>query len=103
MMRPLATPNVRIRAAVQDDAPRLQRLAELDSASVPAGRLLVGEVDGELWAARQIQGKLAIADPFRPTADLLEMLALRAAQLVDGPRSRGRHARARRLTALRPQ
>ncbi|HEY7967722.1 MAG TPA: hypothetical protein VID68_11885 [Solirubrobacteraceae bacterium] len=85
-MRPLSIPNVRIRVAGEDDALRLQRLAELDSAAVPVGRLLVAEVGGELWAARQIDGSHTIADPFHPTADLLALLTLRCRQLHGGSR-----------------
>lgn len=91
--------------ASEDDAPSLNRLAQLDSASVPAGQLVVAEVGGELWAARQIDGPLAIADPFRPTADLLALLALRGGQLArDTPRRR-RHrsvVRARLIEARLP-
>jgi hypothetical protein len=74
-----------------DDA--LSRLAELDSARVPAGRLLVGELDGELVAAVPIAGGPVIADPFRPTAALVSLLGLRAAQLrglEDRRKARGR-------------
>ena len=85
-MRPLDIPNVRIRIAREDDMQGLERLAALDSAAVPAGRLVVAEVGAELWAARQVDGARAIADPFRPTADLLALLALRCHQLRDRPR-----------------
>lgn len=88
-MRPLSNPNVRIRIASEDDAPWLKRLAELDSTSVPPGRLVVAEVGGELLAARQVDGPLGIADPFHPTADLLALLALRGGQLAgSSPRRR---------------
>ncbi|HLW96392.1 MAG TPA: hypothetical protein VKS25_13515 [Solirubrobacteraceae bacterium] len=99
-MRPLFNPNVRIRPASEDDTSRLNRLAELDSTSVPPGRLIVAEVDGELLAARQVDGPLAIADPFHPTADLLALLALRGGQLAGrSPRQR-RHASRSRRTRL---
>jgi len=90
-MRPLSNPNVRIRVATDDDAPGLKRLAELDSTGVPAGRLVVAEVGGELLAARQVDGPLAIADPFHPTADLLALLALRGDQLAGTTPRRARH------------
>ena len=76
-MTPLTTaPSVLIRAARGSDGPALEHLAALDSASVPAGRLLVAEADGELVAALGDGG--SIADPFRHSADVLELLELRA-------------------------
>jgi len=72
-----------IRLAATNDAPALARLAALDSRRVPPGRLLVAQVDGELWAATSSTGAV-IADPFRPTADLVALLTLRAAQLELG-------------------
>jgi hypothetical protein len=70
-----------IREARPADADALSRLAELDSARVPAGRVLVGELDDELVAAVPIAGGPAIADPYRPTSALVSLLGLRAAQL----------------------
>jgi hypothetical protein len=74
-------PSVLIRAARGSDGPAIARLAALDSASVPAGELLVGEADGELVAARSLTTGAAIADPFRRSTDVLELLALRARAL----------------------
>jgi hypothetical protein len=70
-----------IRAARDSDAQALQRLAELDCQRVPAGPLLMALVAGEPWAAIQVSGDATIADPFRPTADVVEVLRTRAAQL----------------------
>ncbi|MQA74764.1 MAG: hypothetical protein GEU88_10570 [Solirubrobacterales bacterium] len=78
-----------IREAAVEDRDAVLRLAQRDSATVPAGRLLVGEVDGELRAAVALAGGEAIADPFRPTAELVALLRARAAQIrggVRGPR-----------------
>jgi drug/metabolite transporter (DMT)-like permease len=75
------SPSMVIRHAEERDAAGLARLAARDSAPVPSGALLVAEVDGELWAALPLAGGVAVADPFHPTTDLLEMLVLRAAQL----------------------
>ena len=72
---------VTIRPAFPDDAAALERLAQLDSAVVPAGALLIAEVDGEVAAALAIGDDSAIADPFRPTAALVALLAQRARQL----------------------
>jgi hypothetical protein len=86
-----------IREARPADADALSRLAELDSARVPAGRVLVGEVDGELVAAVPIAGGPAIADPFRPTSALVSLLGLRAAQLRGLQNRRGSRGWIRRL------
>ena len=72
-------PTVVIRAARGSDGPALRRLAELDSRDeVPAGELLVAETDDELVAAVSLDTGERIADPFRRTADVLELLELRA-------------------------
>jgi hypothetical protein len=71
-----------IRMAVSADAAALGRLAELDSAPRPgSGPMLVAEVGGELRAALPLDGGRAIADPFRPTAELVAVLVGRARQL----------------------
>jgi hypothetical protein len=72
---------VTLRYAVVADGPRLQELAELDSAPVPQGPALVAEVDGRLRAALAIRGGAVIADPFHRSTELIELLRTRAAQL----------------------
>jgi hypothetical protein len=72
---------VTLRYASPDDAVALARLAALDSAVSPASPVLLGEVDGELRAALSLRDGAAIADPFRPTAALIELLVARAKQL----------------------
>ena len=69
--------SITIRTAHHADSPAITRLAALDSRRVPAGDLLVAEVAGELVAAHSAAG--TIADPFRPTAHVVELLRLRAA------------------------
>jgi hypothetical protein len=63
-----------IRPADLADLAGLDRLAALDSASPPTGEVLVAEVGGELWAAIAVETGAAIADPFRPSGDLVELL-----------------------------
>ena len=65
---------VELRPACPADAPAVRRLAERDSARVPRGRLLVAESGGELLAALSLDTGAAIADPFQPTAHVLEAL-----------------------------
>ena len=75
------TSEITVRLADHTDSRALLELAALDSAQVPAGALVVAESDGEIVAAVPVDGGRAIADPFRGTALLVEMLDLRAAQL----------------------
>jgi hypothetical protein len=76
------SPTVVIRAARGSDGPALRRLAELDSHdSVPAGELLIAEADDEVVAALSLQTGERIADPFRRTADVVDLLQFRARKL----------------------
>jgi hypothetical protein len=78
-MTPLTTaPSVSIRAARGSDGPALARLAALDSALLPEGELLLAEADGELLAALAPASGRHIANPFRPTADVVDLLRLSA-------------------------
>jgi hypothetical protein len=85
-----------IRRATAADASRLIALGALDG-DRRAGELLarhaeehvvlVAEIDGEFGAALALDGGLAVADPFRPTALHAQLLRLRAQQLGgDAPR-----------------
>jgi hypothetical protein len=76
-----SAPTVLIRAARGSDGAALGRLAELDSARVPAGELIVAETDGTLVAAHSPGARATIADPFRPTADVVRLLEVRGAML----------------------
>ena len=84
-----------IRFATGGDSHDLARLAALDSSRVPDGALLLAFVDGELWAAAAIARDVAIADPFRPSGPVVELLRARARQLVAEPRGRRRALRVR--------
>ena len=70
-----------LRYATAADADALRRLAQLDSAHVPAGTVLAAAVDGDVWAAVSIEHGDAVADPFRPTGELVSLLHERARQL----------------------
>ena len=83
-------PTVIIRAARGSDGSALDDLARLDSQRPPAGDVLVAEQDGRLVAA--VAGDRVIADPFRPTADVVELLQVRAAR---GGRDLGARTRVR--------
>ena len=77
-----------LRYAVPGDAAALDRLAQLDSRRAPRGVVLVAEVAGELWAAISVDDQHAIADPFRPTGELVALLVQRARQLRRSERGR---------------
>lgn len=77
-MTATTSPSVLIRAARGSDGPALEALAALDSAAVPAGTVLVAEADGVVVAAYSATTGARIADPFRPTRDVIELLELRA-------------------------
>lgn len=72
---------VTMRRATAADAARLRALAQLDDKRLPTGPFLVADVAGEIVAAVSIPTRIAVADPFRPTADAVAMLRLRAAQV----------------------
>ena len=74
-------PTVVIRAARGSDGDSLRRLAALDSARVPAGDVLVAEAEGAVVAAHSPTTGATIADPFRRTAEVVQLLELRGAML----------------------
>ena len=71
-------PTVVIRAARGSDGPALRRLAELDSREVPTGDVLIAESDDAVVAALSVDTGAGVADPFRHTADVVDLLAYRA-------------------------
>ncbi len=75
------TPTVALRPATETDRLAVRRLAALDSAVVPSGPLLLAVVDGQARAAISLTTDEVIADPFTPTAAVVELLVLRAARL----------------------
>jgi hypothetical protein len=79
-----------IRRAAARDLAAVADLAALDSSSPPTGEVLLAEVGHELWAAIELDSGAAIADPFRPSGDVVELLRFRA------ERARGEAARERR-------
>jgi hypothetical protein len=79
-----------IRPARTDDAHALVRLAALDCAPRPPEPLLIAEIDGAVRAALSLRTGAVIADPFHPTAAVVELLALRAVQLRGPELSRAR-------------
>ena len=70
-----------IRRAGPADAEALRILAATDSSVAPAGDVLLAEVDGRLWAALSLDDGHAVADPFRPSGELVWLLLEHARRL----------------------
>ena len=83
-----------LRRADSSDAAALERLAQLDSKRLPAGPHLVAERDGVLVAALAQSSGVAVADPFVPTADAVDLLVEWARErTARAPRGLARRAR----------
>jgi hypothetical protein len=86
-----------LRAAAPADERALRRLAALDSVRPLRGQALVAEVDGVPVAALDLDDARVVADPFERTADVVELLKVRAGRADEKPRrlfDRLRHAHA---------
>jgi hypothetical protein len=66
---------VTIRRLGDGDLARVVKLAELDSALAPPAPLVGVEIEGKLLAVGSIPTGKIIADPFKPTAELRELLS----------------------------
>ncbi len=88
--------HVTVRRSTSADHAALGRLAELDSGRPPRGPALVAEVDSRMLAALPLGGGRPIADPFKPTAELVDLLELRRSQIAaaqgDAPQRSGLRA-----------
>jgi hypothetical protein len=80
-----ATTPITIRLASAEDETALVRLAALDSRPRPAWPVLLAEENGEARAALSLHDDGHAADPFHPTAELLDLLRLRARRLSERP------------------
>ena len=80
-----------LRVAHTDEDPVVRRLADLDDSRPLQGDVLLAVVDGEAVAAVSLGDGRVVANPFRPTAETVSLLSLRASQLG---RRRARHRRA---------
>ena len=72
--------DITIRHATDADVTAVRHLAALDESDAPQGDALLGFVDGELVAARATHGDVAVADPFRRTRHVLQLLDLQRRQ-----------------------
>jgi len=70
--------SITIRRATAADSEAIDRVAALDSGRPPDGDALVAIVDDEVRAVLPLDGGGPLADPFHPTADLVELLRVSA-------------------------
>jgi hypothetical protein len=78
---PIFWEGLTLRLATSADRPALAHLAELEQASRPPEPVLLGVVMQRPIAALSLSDGSVLADPFAPTAELVELLRLRARQL----------------------
>ena len=90
-----------MRLARAADAEAVARLAQRDGHRMPGGPTVIAEVGGAVLAARSLETGASAADPFRPTAQLAELLELRAAHLESVARPKGPRSGRRILARLR--
>ena len=77
-----------LRTATAVDSAALDRLAALDSARPLTGEVMVASAGGDVRAALSLETGRVVADPFYPSAELVELL--RAAAGDRRPRRRWR-------------
>jgi hypothetical protein len=83
---------VTLRLAEEGDTLALHRLAQLDSRPLPPPPFLVAERDGQIDAALSLVTHEVVADPFRRTAELCQLLSCHAGptriERIDKPAAR---------------
>jgi hypothetical protein len=95
---------IALRTATDRDAGILEKLAALDSAPPLHAPAVVALVDGRPVAAASLSDASVVADPFVPTADVVELLQARiAATASSAAVSRPRRSRRPRLGARIPR
>ena len=76
------TEPITITHSTEADSRNLWRLAALDDRRAPKGLALLAYVGDELRAAVGLVDGQAVADPFHPTSELVEVLRFQARQEV---------------------
>jgi hypothetical protein len=84
---PMTSPLL-LRPSTAADAAALERLAALDSARPLTGEVMLAYAGGDVRAALSLGTGRVIADPFYPSAELVELL-----RAASGTGSRRRHRR----------
>jgi len=67
-----------IREATHADEEALERLVELNRSEPLEGRVLIGEIKGEVAAAASISDGRIVSDPSQPTNFLVPLVGMRA-------------------------
>jgi hypothetical protein len=91
-----STASITLRAAAPSDDAALARLASLDSRPLRDGQYLLAEDGEQLLAAMSQRDGSVVADPFRFTAEAIELLRRRREQILiatQHPRTRTRRPR----------
>lgn len=70
---------ISLRLATASDQAQLERLATLDGRRLPPAPLLTAHCDGELAAAVSLVTREVVADPFRRTLEIQQLLVCHAA------------------------
>jgi hypothetical protein len=96
------TDSISIRPFTDSDVQAVREVAQRDSSTVPAGMLLVAEVGGRVRAALSLDTGEVVADPFAPSAELVDLLRARARQLNGRPARRRRRGLFARTPACEP-
>jgi len=80
--RPPRTLRQSIELRLSECRGELERLAALSEKPTPDGDWLVADVDGVPVAALSLDDGSTLADPFKPTAQVVSLLQLRARQVA---------------------
>jgi hypothetical protein len=80
--------SVTVRVARPVDADAVLRLSQLEGRHMPGHPILIADVGGSVLAALSLNDGASVADPFRPTGHLTELLELRARHLRSTARGR---------------
>ena len=89
-----------IRLADAQDHQALRRLAQRDSATVPAAPLLIAAAGSELIAATSLADGSVVADPFRHSAGAARLLVERARQIATTASTMTQAPRGRNVTPM---
>lgn len=73
---------VTIRLEAPGDAAEIERVAQRDSAPAPPPPRLLAFRDGRIDAALSLRTGAIVADPFERTAELVELLGVRAREVT---------------------
>jgi hypothetical protein len=93
----IPSPTIVIRLATHADNRTLSNLAALDSRHPLAGPAMLAELDGVVRAALDLSDGSVAADPFVRTAEVIELLCLRARRLQGEEPATSRRAMLARL------